>query len=76
MIEDSMDYWRGRVDARIEESERRHAAAEALARNDGTRIGVLETTVASLKTKVAIYSALGALAGGGLVSLLARHIPV
>jgi len=73
MTED-LDYWRGRVDARVEDAERRLAVINGSIEKTATRLGSIETALASIKTKVSIWSALGAALGAAIFSTIFRHI--
>jgi len=68
------DYWRGATDARLADAERRLATINGSIEKTATRLGSIETSLASIKTKVSIWSALGAALGAAIFSTIFRHI--
>lgn len=68
------NYWRGQADARMTDAERRLDALNGNIEKTADRLGKLETAVATLRTKVAIWSAIGAAVGAGAISALASHL--
>lgn len=68
MNESELSRWQGRVDQLIDEHERRLNAmnGDAKAARQATEKILIE--VAIIKTKVAIWSAVGGLVGAGIVS--------
>jgi hypothetical protein len=64
------DYWRGRVDERLKAGSRRFDALEGDQAKIERKVGELEVELSVVKTKVAFYSAIGSVVGGGIVTVV------
>ena len=64
------DYWKGRVDERLRAGTRRFDNLDKGQERLEEKVGELQVELSSLKTKVAFYSAIGSIVGGGIVTLI------
>lgn len=62
--------WQGKMDERIKAGDQRYDRIEAQTKEILESQGELAVEVAQIKTKVALYGALGGLAGSAVVTLI------
>ena len=62
--------WRGKVDAELDQLKREMQNRESEHKALDAREHLLELKVETIATKIGLYASLGAMIGGGLISLI------
>ncbi len=72
MDEANTERWRGRVDARLDNTEAEVAKVDAKAEKLGTQLQLTNLELKGIATKVGTWATVGAVLGGGLVSTVIK----